>query len=119
MSEAVLEHVNVTVQDADATAALLQALFGWRVRWAGLARNGGRTVHVGGEHSYVAVHSNGATPGKGRLNHLAVVVDDLDAVEARAKAAGLEPFNHGDYEPGRRFYILDPDGIEYEIVSYA
>ena len=33
-------------------------------------------------------------------------------------AAGLVPFNHGDYEPGRRFYFMDPDGIEYEIVSY-
>lgn len=34
-------------------------------------------------------------------------------------AAGFTPFNHGDYEPGRRFYFLDGDGIEYEIVSYA
>ena len=40
-------------------------------------------------------------------------------IEARVSAAGLIPFNHGDYEPGRRFYFLDPDGIEYEVVSYA
>ena len=33
-------------------------------------------------------------------------------------AAGLTPFSHADYEPGRRFYFLDPDGIEYEVVSY-
>jgi glyoxylase I family protein len=33
--------------------------------------------------------------------------------------AGLTPFSHGDYDPGRRFYFLDPDGIEYEVVSYA
>ena len=33
--------------------------------------------------------------------------------------AGLEPFSHGDYEPGRRFYFLDPDGIEYEVISYG
>jgi predicted enzyme related to lactoylglutathione lyase len=45
-------------------------------------------------------------------------VDDLDAVERRVVAAGLRPFNHGDYEPGRRFYFLDADGIEFEIVSY-
>ena len=24
-----------------------------------------------------------------------------------------------DYEPGRRFYFFDPDGIEYEVVSYS
>jgi hypothetical protein len=28
------------------------------------------------------------------------------------------PFSHDDYDPGRRFYFLDPDGIEYEVVSY-
>ncbi len=42
-----------------------------------------------------------------------------DAAEARVRDAGYEPFNHGAYEPGRRFYFLDPDGIEYEVVSYA
>ena len=34
-------------------------------------------------------------------------------------AAGLTPFSHGDYAPGRRFYFFDWDGIEFEIVSYA
>ena len=53
------------------------------------------------------------------LNHIGVEVDDLDAVEARVVAAGLRPFSHDDYVPGRRFYFLDPDGIEYEVVSYA
>jgi hypothetical protein len=46
-------------------------------------------------------------------------VDDLAETEARVVAAGLETFSHGDYEPGRRFYFFDPDGIEYEIVSYG
>jgi catechol 2,3-dioxygenase-like lactoylglutathione lyase family enzyme len=56
---------------------------------------------------------------KGRpLNHIGVEVDELDETEARVLAAGLTPFSHGDYEPGRRFYFLDPDGIEYEVVSY-
>lgn len=57
---------------------------------------------------------------KGRpLNHIGVEVDDVDATEARVVAAGLRPFRHADYEPGRRFYFLDPDGIEHEVVSYA
>ena len=55
----------------------------------------------------------------GGLNHVGIVVDDLDGVEARVKAAGFTPTNHGDYEPGRRFYFDDSDGVEYEIVSYA
>jgi catechol 2,3-dioxygenase-like lactoylglutathione lyase family enzyme len=123
--EARLEHVNVTVGDADRAAALLQRLFGWRVRWSGRAASGGRTVHVGTDDQYLALYSSPGSDGaplawpKGApLNHVAVVVDDLDAAEARVAEAGLTPFAHGDYEPGRRFYFLDENGIEFEVVSY-
>ena len=61
------------------------------------------------EDSYVTV---------GGLNHLAVVVDDLEAIEANVLAAGYEPNSHQDYETGRRFYFDDHDGIEYEGVCY-
>ena len=120
-----LEHVNITVADAEASAALFGRLFGWRVRWAGPAMNGGRTVHVGTDRHYVAFYTPAdpaAAPGwpKGMpLNHVAIEVDDLDAIEAKVVAEGLEPFAHGDYEPGRRFYFFDPNGIEFEVVSYA
>ena len=30
-----IEHVNVTTRDADRTAALMQKLFGWHIRWSG------------------------------------------------------------------------------------
>lgn len=121
-----IEHVNVTVNDSPRTARLLERLFGWQVRWQGPAQAGGHTVHVGSDRHYVALWSpvggNAAAErfGKGRpLNHIGVEVDDLDATEARVIEAGLTPFSHGSYEPGRRFYFFDPDGIEYEVVSYA
>jgi catechol 2,3-dioxygenase-like lactoylglutathione lyase family enzyme len=121
-----IEHVNVTVTDPERTAALMEAIFGWRVRWQGPARDGGRTIHVGTDDHYLALYTGRGVAytaedfAKGRpLNHIGVEVDDLDAAEARVVAAGLTPFSHGDYAPGRRFYVLDPDGIEYEVVSYA
>jgi catechol 2,3-dioxygenase-like lactoylglutathione lyase family enzyme len=121
-----IEHVNVTVSDPDRTAGLLQHIFGWHIRWQGPARDGGRTIHVGSDEAYVALYTGKDATyspddfAKGRpLNHVGVEVDELDRVEARVIEAGLEPFSHGDYEPGRRFYFLDPDGIEYEVVSYA
>src|SRR3954470_20890073 len=105
-----LEHVNISVGDADRAAALLQRLFGWRIRWSGLAASGGRTVHVGTADQYLALYSAPDGDGAPRawakglpLNHVAVVVDDLEAAEARVAEAGLTPFAHGDYEPGRRF----------------
>lgn len=121
-----LEHVNVTVADPDATAAMLGDLFGWQVRWSGAAIHGGHTIHVGGANDYVAVYSG--TEGKaggraedsyrtrGGLNH--IVVEDLDATEARVRARGYRPHNHADYEPGRRFYFREENGIEIEVVSY-
>jgi catechol 2,3-dioxygenase-like lactoylglutathione lyase family enzyme len=125
MSSLRIEHVNVTVADPARTSNLMQALFDWHVRWSGPAQNGGHTIHVGSDDHYVALYTAGDTArtleafAKGNpLNHIGVEVDDLDATEARVIAAGLRPLSHADYEPGRRFYILDPDGIEYEIVSY-
>lgn len=120
-----IEHVNVTVSDPERAARLMETIFGWQVRWQGPSQHGGRTVHVGSPDHYVALYTpRDEAPSeddfvKGRpLNHIGVEVDDLDGVEARVAAAGLVPFSHGDYEPGRRFYFLDPDGIEYEVVSY-
>ncbi|MDM7957705.1 VOC family protein [Blastomonas sp.] len=126
MDQAVLEHVNLSVRDCDASARLMHDLFGWNIRWQGPAMSVGRTVHVGTADSYVALYSPpaellGKTPfAKGvPMNHVGITVDDLDAVEARVIAAGLEPFSHGDYAPGRRFYFFDDNGIEFEVVSYT
>lgn len=127
MSNVRLEHVNYTVTDIDRTAEMLDTLFGWKVRWRGSAINGGETAHVGTEDQYVAIYHPAATVDPkntsyetaGGLNHIAVVVDDIDAMESAVKSAGFTPVNHGDYEPGRRFYFHDHDGVEYEIVSYS
>lgn len=121
-----LEHVNVTVADPDAAAATLCDLFDWKVRWAGPGLETGRSVHVGDDASYVALFSYGNPDAprqdshrmRGGLNHIAVVVDDLEATEARVRRAGLVPGETYDYEPGRRFYFVEPNGIEIEVVSY-
>ena len=125
MSTPRIEHVNVTVSNPECAAKLMADLFGWRVRWRGPARDGGQTIHVGSKEHYLALYTgrDGAYTAddfaKGRpLNHVGIEVDDLDATEARVVAAGLKPFGHDNYDPGRRFYFLDPDGIEFEVVSY-
>jgi len=99
MSEPRIEHVNVTVSDPERAARLMAALFGWHERWRGPARNGGRTIHVGSDRHYLALYTGGR------------VYSADDFTKGR-------PLNHIDYDPGRRFYFLDPDGIEYEVVSY-
>ena len=125
MSSPRIEHVNVTVSNPERAARLMEALFDWQVRWKGPARDGGRTIHIGSKEHYIALYTGRDVDytaedfAKGRpLNHIGIEVDDIDATQARVVAAGLKPLNHDHYDPGRRFYFLDPDGIEYEIVSY-
>ena len=121
-SQGRIEHVNLTVSDIERSAAFFEELLGWRQRWRGAAINGGETIHVGEELTYLALYTDRrdhAGQAKGRpLNHVGLLVDDLDAAERVVVEHGLEPFNHGDYVPGRRFYFFDWDGIEFEVVSY-
>jgi catechol 2,3-dioxygenase-like lactoylglutathione lyase family enzyme len=126
MAQAFIEHVNITVGSPERTANMLEQLFGWQIRWQGAAADGGHTIHVGTDSHYVAVYASSSSDGerlehsKGQpLNHIGVEVDDIDAVERRALLLGLTPFSHGNYHPGKRFYLFDDDGIEWEIVNYA
>jgi glyoxylase I family protein len=127
MSHSVLEHLNITVSDPDKTAAMLCNLFDWHIRWQGDAIHGGRTIHVGSDECYLAIYSPVKIPtqsgdsynNRGGLNHVGIVVEDLDKVEERVLKAGFTPGSHADYEPGRRFYFHDDDNIEFEVVSYT
>jgi catechol 2,3-dioxygenase-like lactoylglutathione lyase family enzyme len=123
MRTAYLEHVNITVSDIERSATLLQQLLGWRIRWRGPSQFGGETIHIGGSEDYIALYTKGAPVSRYAkgvpLNHIGLVVPDLDAAEAVVRAAGLEPFSFGDYEPGKRFYFFDWDGVEFELVSYS
>lgn len=127
MTDIQLEHVNITVSNPETTAKMLCELFDWHIRWSGPSKMGGHTIHVGTHNNYIAVYTHEQTkqPGEnndsvaGGLNHIGLTVADLDAIEKRVNDAGFKPYNHGDYEPGRRFYFNDHDDIEYEIVSYG
>ena len=123
MPIATIEHVNITVSDPERSAKLFEKLCGWHERWRGLSKLGGRTIHVGSESEYLAIYTNDNVRGefsKGvPLNHVGLQVDDLAAAERIVVEAGLEPFNHGEYDPGpKSFYFFDWDGIEFEVVSY-
>ena len=126
MTQATLEHVNITVSNPKRTAQKLHDIYDWKIRWEGDAIDNGYTYHVGSDDCYLAIYSQGRTidPNHesykllGGLNHIAIVVDDLDGTEERVLQAGYKTFSHGDYEPGRRFYYRDEDDIEFEVVSY-
>ncbi|ASJ74784.1 VOC family protein [Granulosicoccus antarcticus] len=126
MNESILEHINLTTPDPLSTASMLCELFDWRIRWQGDSIHGGFSVHVGGMHSYLALYSNekqskNATDSYFRqhgLNHIGVVVNNLEQVERKVIELGMTPHSHADYEPGKRFYFHDANGLEIEVISY-
>jgi len=121
-----LEHLNFTVSNPQKTAAWIGRVFDWNIRWEGPGMETGYSIHVGNDDSYIALFrfegDQGEAPDtyrtKGGLNHWAVVVDDLDATKTKVKAEGFEVGEQYEYEPGRRFYFYDSDGIEVEVVQY-
>lgn len=122
---AFIEHLNLTVSDIDRSVAFYGRLFGFRIRWQGASSDGSRAVHLGDDRCFLAMFE-AATSGRFTKdydtvgpNHLGFVVDDLDAMRDRLRSLGVDPHHEAGYEPGRRLYFRDPDGIEIELVEYA
>ena len=74
--------------------------------------------HLQNQQKHSAKPPEDSYTTRGGLNHIAVVVDDINDMRARVQASGFTPGEHYDYEPGQRFYFYDHDGIEYEVVQY-
>jgi len=119
-----LEHANINVGSIDeAIQFITSALPEFRVRGRGEV-DGRSWVHVGTESSYVAVNEYNRAGGSvdfGRepLNHLGFVVDDVESLAERLRAAG---YREGFVAPPSRYrirkYFLDADGMEWEFVQY-
>jgi hypothetical protein len=131
MNTSRLEHLNVTLTDLDRATRALQALVPeWTVRGAGTWDDGaGRMLpwrHVGDDFQYLSLYQ---TPPGDKLraagsgvafNHLALVVDDLDAALARLRALDI-PLDHigGSTEHRRSAYVvIEPERLQIELVAY-
>jgi catechol 2,3-dioxygenase-like lactoylglutathione lyase family enzyme len=124
-----LEHVNLTVSELDRSLQFYREAFGFEVRWQGKCLINAEVkpaAHVGvpGEPFYLALFEGDAAGPAQRdyappgINHFGFRVEDLDLAKQRAEAAGAKVHLEFEYEPGRRFYVTDPDGIEIEVVTY-
>ncbi|MCH2190044.1 MAG: VOC family protein [Gammaproteobacteria bacterium] len=126
MNLANIEHVNVTVQNPNQVAKLLCTLFNWKIRWSGESKDNGYSVHVGNDKRYFALytHSSSSSDGHntlrhGTLNHVGVVVTDLESMEKRVNEQNLKPVQHRNYGVCRSFYFMAESTLEIEVVSYS
>lgn len=58
MSVSRIEDMNVTVTDSERAAGVMEAVFGWRARWRGPARDGGHTIRVGSPSDHIAFYTS-------------------------------------------------------------
>ena len=119
-----LEHINLTVADIERSVDFYRRLLGFRVRWEGETIDGKPAAHIGDDRHYLALFEGGngepATLDYDRtgVNHFGFVVEDLAAAKRKLATLGVEPRMEADYEPGKRLYFLDPDGVEVELIDY-
>ena len=120
-----LEHINMTVSDLDRSIYFYTTLLGLKLRWRREAGEDTAAAHVGDDRHYLALFQagSGASPARSDyeavgLNHFGFVVDDLDEARDRLVDLGISAHSEANYDPGRRLYFLDPDGIEVELVEY-
>jgi len=125
MTTACIEHVNLTVSQPDTLAEHFCHLFDWHIRWSGAALSDGYTVHVGSENRYFALYTHPDTEGGSRdpmkigsVNHVGLVVNDLDEMEQKVLTRGFTTNNHRDYGHCKSFYFMADNSLEIEIVSY-
>ena len=124
-----LEHANITVQDVDAAIAFLLCVDpDFTILHDSGTGGDHRWVHLGTTHGYFALetpHDPQASPEHRRryhdfgVNHIGLVVDDVDAVAQRLQAADYPETYVADPHPTRiRRYFQDPSGMEWELVQY-
>lgn len=113
-----LEHVHLSARDVDRTTAFYRRAFGFEVRHDGTGPMG-RTVHVGSDRFYLAL-SEGGDPaaGTGNFSHFGFVTPDLGAFRARMEREGIPLVESASRPEGEAVYLLDPDGVEIEVVEY-
>lgn len=119
-----IEHVNLTVSNLDHSIDFYTRIFGFHVRWKGTTSDDRPAVHIGTDRYYLALFeatkSDSYEPDYLAVgpNHFGLVVDDLDGLRGRLTEFGISSHLEADYDPGRRLYFYDPDGIEIELVEY-
>lgn len=124
-----IEHANITVLDINTTLHFLQAaLPTWRVRGGGTMDWFGKPIrwlHVGTDHSYLALQSGGVgdeidwTSHQVGTKHIGIVVGSVDAVVERLVRAG-HPLDHWGGEDAFRksAYFVCRGSVQFEFVEY-
>ncbi|HEX3808472.1 MAG TPA: VOC family protein [Rhizomicrobium sp.] len=108
-----LDYLELPAPDMAATKRFYGDVFGWTFTDYGPDYVEFRCGdHTGGFYTERKVISEG-----GAL--VILYANDLDAMEAKVKAAGAEITEHHEFPGGRRFHFRDPNGNELAVWTKA
>ena len=123
-----LEHANLCVSDIDGMIKFLQtALPDFIIRHDETDNEGDRGVHIGNDQTYIALNNStqkdstdwAPYSGMPGVNHLGYMVDSVEQVRSRLRAAGYTESTVENNHPFRkRLYYYDPEGRDWEFVEY-
>ncbi|OAN14114.1 lactoylglutathione lyase [Photobacterium jeanii] len=125
--EPYVEHANITIKDINQTIRFITtAIPEFQVRHQGETEHY-RWCHVGTEHSYLALQEVVARDSTDRqpyvdvgINHIGLVIDDVDAAKSRLLAAGYRenPMAATAHPWRKRIYFFDSSDVEWEFIEY-
>jgi len=123
-----LEHANLCVIDIEGMIKFLQtALPDFIIRHDETDNEGERWVHIGNDQTYIALNNStqkdstdwAPYSGMPGVNHLGYMVDSVEQVRSRLRAAGYTESTVENNHPFRkRLYFYDPEGRDWEFVEY-
>ena len=126
-----IEHANITVPDIDAAIRFLKIVapdFLVRRDEKKSGSNPYRWAHIGNDEFYIALQephlmespTSGSTPYENLgVNHLALIVHDVDEIEKRLIREGYQKSIDAPLEKFRkRIYYYDNEGFEWELIEY-
>lgn len=125
-----IEHTNITVPDIDEAIRFINIVApDFTVRRDEQPDGSFRWAHIGNDEFYIALQQAhiGSDPQQRRppyinygVNHIALVVDNIEDIEAKLLKAGYERSIDTPLEKYRkRRYFFDAFGFEWELVQYT
>lgn len=112
-------HISLDVSDVDRSSKFYEAFFDAPVH---KRRPGYANFDLAAPPLKLALNERTPTRGAGPLNHMGVVLETREAVQAvreRLEAGGLVSFDEGDtvccYARQDKVWVQDPDGNKWEV----
>lgn len=124
-----IEHANITVPDIDVALKFLKIVAPDFVLRKDVKKEGHyRWAHIGNDSFYIALQephlvdepTDGCTSYENSgVNHLALIVSDIDKIEQELVQAGYQKSVDTPVEKYRkRIYYYDNEGFEWELIEY-